>query len=89
MQKHMSLLGMHVKDQITNLDGVVESVCFDLYGCVQASVRRTGIDKDGKLYEGYWFDVKRLVVKSTKPVMAVPDFELPEIGAADKPTRRG
>jgi hypothetical protein len=89
MKQHFDLLGMHVRDQITGLDGVVESICFDLYGCVQASVRRNGLDKDGKLHESYWFDVKRLVVKSKTPVMEPPDFSLPEIGAADKPTRRG
>ena len=89
MERHLSLLGKKVRDRVTQLDGIVESVSFDLYGCVQASFRRSGVDKDGKLYEGYWFDVKRLVVTDDTAVMDVPNFSLPEIGASDKPSRRG
>lgn len=83
---YLALLGYRVKDKVTGVEGVIESVCFDLYGCVVATVNR-GIDKDGAPTESRWYDVKRLMVTSAEPVMLPPDFEAPEIGAADKPTR--
>jgi hypothetical protein len=90
MKQHLDLLGVNVTDKITGVSGIVDSICFDLYGCVQASVRR-GLDKEGKPHEAHWYDVKRLVVTDPMAVrvMEPPDFSLHEIGAADKPTRRG
>lgn len=85
MKSHFDLLGRKVKDKVTGAEGIVDSICFDLYGCVQATMN-TGFDKEGKRKDSYWFDVKRLEVLTKKPVMEVPDFSLPEIGAADKPT---
>lgn len=86
IRQHLSLLGHKATDCVTGVEGIVDSICFDLYGCVQASLN-VGVDKDGKRKEGFWFDIKRLKVVSTKPVMKVPDFDQPEIGAADKPNR--
>ena len=83
---HLDLLGLKVSDIITGTEGIVDSVCFDLYGCVQAAIN-TGLDKDGKRMENHWFDVKRLRVLSGVPVMDRPDFGLPEAGPADKPAR--
>jgi hypothetical protein len=40
MQKHLSLLGHRVKDRISGSTGVVDSICFDLYGCVQATINQ-------------------------------------------------
>ena len=73
VQKHLSILGMRVTDRVTGLGGVVTSVGFDLYGCVQAIVH-PGIDKDGKLRDSLWFDIARLEVVSGAPVMPQPDF---------------
>ncbi len=86
MKQHIAMLGHRAKDKVTLVVGVIDSICFDLYGCVQASLN-TGVDKDGKRKEGYWFDVKRLEILGTETVMEVPNFDLPEIGAADKPLR--
>lgn len=86
MQHHIKILGHKAKDKITGYEGVVESISFDLYGCVQAALRPE-LDKDGKFREGHWFDVKRLDILSKKPVMEVPDFSKLEIGAAEKPAR--
>lgn len=88
MNEYMKFLGMKVKDRVTGFQGVVESVSFDLYGCVQVVVRpETG--KDGKQGEAHWFDAKRIDVTSKKPVMAPPAYAaLPagkEIGPASKP----
>lgn len=89
IKKHMSLLGLKVRDRIIGVEGVVQSICFDLYGCIQASVH-PGLDKDGKVKDSYWFDVSRLEILSGKPAMAAPDFEYGSVargeqGAADKP----
>ena len=74
LRKHLDLLGMHVEDRVTGMKGIVASVTFDLYGCIQAIVN-PGLDKDGKRRESEWFDVSRLVVTGTNPVMERPVFE--------------
>jgi hypothetical protein len=89
INKHMGLLGLKVKDKVTGMRGVVASVSFDLYGCVQAIVN-PGMGQDGKLLEQVWFDVARLAVLDKKPVMQTPDFECgPQAegrkGAAERP----
>lgn len=89
VKKHLNLLGMKVEDKVTEFKGVVTSVTFDLYGCVQALVH-PGVDKDGEIMEQRWFDVSRLGVTSAEPVMERPDYEHgPQAegkqGAAEKP----
>jgi hypothetical protein len=86
MHKSFELLGCKVRDVVTQFEGVCDSICFDLYGCIQASVRPIGLTKDGDTKPAHWYDVKRLKAIG-KPVMAVPDFGKPEIGAADKASR--
>lgn len=84
---HGDLLGRRVTDRVTGAEGVVESVSYDLYGCVQAVVRGKA-DEKGAVPDGRWFDVKRLIVSGGDPVMAVPEFAGhvgPEKGPADKP----
>ena len=88
-EQHFKLLGMKVKDKVTGYSGIVTSLSFDLYGCIQAVVTPiTGKGNDTK--NGKWFDVTRLKVTSKKPVMALPDFSKGYIaegkkGAAEKP----
>jgi hypothetical protein len=74
IKKHLDLLGMKVEDRVTGFSGVVASICFDLYGCIQAAVN-PGIDKDGKPKDSHWFDVNRLKVTSDEPVMNRPNFD--------------
>lgn len=74
IQQHLALLGMPVRDRVTNVRGVVTSICFDLYGCIQAVVN-PGTDKDGKPQESGWYDVQRLEVAAKAPVMPQPDFD--------------
>lgn len=93
IQKHIDLLGMRVEDKVTGLKGVVTSVTFDLYGCVQAIVN-PGIGTDGKQLEQAWFDIARLVVTSHVRVMDLPDYSAGYIaeglkGPAEKPVPRG
>jgi hypothetical protein len=84
MEEHLKLLGYEVKDIITGTAGIATSICFDLYGCVMATVTPP-IGKDGKLEESRWFDTKRLAVVGDAPVMAAPDFASPP-GPERKPT---
>jgi hypothetical protein len=85
MKEHFKLLGFKVRDAVTGFEGVVESISFDLYGCVQAIVR-PGLDKKkpNDLGAGHWFDTKRLSAIGKVPVMAIPTFsEVP--GGSEKP----
>lgn len=83
IKKHLDLLGLSVKDRVTEFEGVVTSISFDLYGCIQADVRPVGKTPEGKLIQGYWFDVNRLAILDESPVMDIPDFNY-EKGASDK-----
>lgn len=74
IEKHLALLGLRVEDRVTNHSGIVTSVTFDLYGCIQAIVN-PGIGTDGKPGEMAWYDVNRLKVLDTNPVMDRPDFD--------------
>lgn len=74
LKAHLDLLGKKVTDRVTGFAGVVTSLNFDLYGCIQATVH-PGLDKDRKTLESQWFDVSRLQVVSSKPVMEVPEFD--------------
>ena len=86
---NLKLLGFKVKDKVTGFEGVVSSVSFDLYGCIQFVVTPS-VDKDGKAKDGRWFDVTRLEIESKDPVMSLPDFNKGYIaegkkGPAEKP----
>lgn len=56
---HLLLLGRHAKDLITGFEGVIDSISYDLYGCVQVAIAPP-LDKDGKRVNSCWFDVTRL-----------------------------
>lgn len=75
VKKHLDLLGMKVVDKVTGARGVVSSISFDLYGCIQAIVVPP-LNGDGTKIESSWFDVGRLKVTGKKPVMDLPDFDL-------------
>lgn len=72
-EKHFELLGRKATDAVTGFQGVITTLSFDLYGCVQAVVTPS-VDKDGKIKDGQWFDVTRLKLTGKKAVMNVPDF---------------
>ena len=89
VKKHLALLGMEVQDCITKRKGIVTSIGFDLYGCIQAIVD-PGLDKEGKSIDSIWFDIGRLKILSERPVMKVPNFDYGLIsegkkGPASKP----
>lgn len=75
MKQHLDLLARKAKDKVTNKEGVVVSVSFDISGCVQAYLLPP-VDKDGKQPDGMWFDTKRLDVLAGVPVTEQPTFEV-------------
>jgi hypothetical protein len=85
MNEHLKLLGLKAQDKVTGFSGVITSICFDLYGCVQAIV--TPPNKENKVAEethSRWFDTKRLKILNKNPVLRQPDFaNVP--GGARKP----
>jgi hypothetical protein len=70
----LRFLGLKVKDKITGFSGVVTTVGFDLYGCVQVLVN-PGLDAEEKPKELMWFDINRLSIIQSGPVMDVPEFD--------------
>jgi hypothetical protein len=85
MNEYIKILGFPVRDTVTGFEGVVTSVGFDLYGCVQCIVQPSA--KEQKLEDSRWFDHKRLTPIAKEPVMKVPTFVAPslEAGPAEKP----
>jgi hypothetical protein len=83
VKKHLDLLGMKAEDKVTGFAGVITSISFDLYGCIQAIVN-PGVDKDGKLKDQCWFDIARLKITGESPVMDRPDFQLGQLAEAKK-----
>lgn len=68
---YLELLGLKVRDRVTGFTGIVESISWDLYGCIQAVVRPP-IDDKGAMPDGKWLDVLRLEVLDRSPVMEIP-----------------
>ena len=62
---HLDLLGFKVKDKVTGASGVVSSVSFDLYGCIQAVVSPPA-PPEGEPKEGRWYDIARLEIIDPK-----------------------
>lgn len=92
IKKHVKLLGFRASDKVTGMRGVITTVSFDLFGCVQVVVTPP-VDDKGASVEGCWFDISRLTIESAEPVMAVPNFETGPVaeglqGAAPKPAGR-
>jgi|WetSurMetagenome_2_1015567.scaffolds.fasta_scaffold587726_2 hypothetical protein len=83
LQLYMNHLGLKARDKVTGLTGVITSVSFDLYGCIQMVVTPAA-KPEGELMGGCWFDWNRLEILDADPVMPCPAFDY-EKGAADKP----
>jgi hypothetical protein len=77
------LLGRKVKDKVTGTIGVVSSISFDLYGCIQVVLTEN-------LEKHHWLDITRVEVLDNVPVMQLPKFDKGYVaegrkGAAPKP----
>lgn len=89
--KHLNYLGRKAKDRVTGFAGVVSSVSFDLYGCIQAAVTPP-VDEKGALPDGRWFDIQRLELADADRVMPLPTWVAEPAkhvhGPAEKPVPR-
>ena len=91
IEKYMNMMGLEAEDKVTKVKGVITSLSFDLYGCIQVTLTPK-VKKDGDRADSYWYDVNRInILKSKKRVMDVPDFEDGPVaegkkGGFDKPT---
>lgn len=87
VEEHICLLGTRMKDVVTGTVGMVSTISFDAYGCVQA-VLSSRVNKDGTKPESHWFDVKRLRKDGRRIMDTPPHFTTPpgsESGPAEKP----
>lgn len=48
VMKHLEMLGKKCRDRVTGTAGIVSSISFDLYGCIQASIAGP-VKPDGEL----------------------------------------
>lgn len=87
IEQHLELLGSQMRDKVTDAKGMVESVTFDAYGCVQALLR-CKVTAEGGVPKQYWVDIKRLLPDGERIMPVPPHFTTPpgkEAGPADKP----
>ncbi len=92
IRQYIEVLGCAATDRVTGARGILTSVSFDLYGCLQYVIQPPHTP-DGKPSDGRWFDKCRLDIDRRKGRGAgirPPDFDLPPYsdgfkGAADKP----
>jgi len=89
MKKHLKVLGMLGRDKVTGVVGVVTSISFDLFGCIQV-VLQPQVGENGKCEDGRWFDIGRVGITNAEPVMPTPDFDQGSVaegkkGPAEKP----
>lgn len=91
LSAHVDLLGKTARDKVSGYQGVVVTVAFDLFGCVQA-ILKPPVDKDGKIQDGHFFDVNRLEIVDAPRVMPVPEYASKPAehkhGPAEKPRSR-
>lgn len=91
IKTHLSKLGLKGKDKITGVEGVIDSISFDLYGCIQVILNMGFSNDEGKFVPNTrWFDISRIEITNKKPVMPVPNYDYGEIakgkkGPAEKP----
>lgn len=64
LEKYFDKLGRKGTDRITGISGVITSLCFDLYGCIQVALN-PGLDKDGKHQDSCWYDIQRIATDET------------------------
>ncbi len=48
IEEHISKLGLEATDKVSGMKGVLTTLSFDLYGCVQYVLTASKLDKEGK-----------------------------------------
>lgn len=68
--------GTKAKDAITGFVGTVTGHTRYISGCSQLLLV-PGLDKDGKMQEGHWFDEQRVEAVETKPSITLDNSKTP------------
>jgi hypothetical protein len=80
---HINILGLKAVDKVTGFSGIITTVSFDLYGCIQVIVTPP-VNASGDVTNGAWFDVTRLDIDYDSRVMDVPNFNSGYIATGSK-----
>ena len=87
----INLLGSKAKDKITKQNGIISTISFDLYGCIQVLLTPLKVKNGEDIKKHGWFDINRIEIIKEKKVMEHPSFETKydsynDVGGpADKP----
>lgn len=87
---YLDAIGYEAIDNVTKFRGVITSVSFDLYGCIQFLLTPP-VTKDGKMEESEWCGVNGVYVFDGRPRVVTPQPFRPVKGrhlvnrSADKP----
>lgn len=82
VEEAIGMLGCHVRDKVTGVEGVIISTSFDLNGCVQFVVQ-PGSKPDGSGWgESRWLDIQRVEIAGGRKV------DLPEAFGVTGPTEK-
>lgn len=89
-EKHINLLGFEGKDKVTGFTGVITTMSFDLYGCIQLVLTPKVQDGKQEYPNGNWFDITRIDITSHERAMDMPNYSKGYVsegkkGAAEKP----
>lgn len=88
--RHIDILGLPVRDKVSDYTGIATSICFDLDGGIKIWVTPDRQDLSNKEYLlGTWFDLRRLEITSDQRVMNLPHFAEYAYGPANKAPPRG
>jgi hypothetical protein len=71
----VDMLGYSAKDKVTKQCGVISSVCFDLYGCIQVLLTPLKVKNNIDIRPQGWFDINRIIITNKKRIMTHPSFE--------------
>ncbi len=61
-------MGQKVKDKVTGLTGIIDSIAQCMNGCIRYSVQPK-INKEQKVPSSYWIDEQQLELVDKKPVV--------------------
>lgn len=86
---HLNLLGCKAKDRITGLTGIITTISYDLYGCIQATMTQKA-NTEGVYNLTSWMDVTRFEILDYESVIERPNFDKGYVaegkkGSAEKP----
>jgi hypothetical protein len=88
VNESLKLLGCAAQDKVTRAEGIITTVSFDLFGCIQILITPR-VNKENKREDSGWYDIQRLKITNKTPVMEQPDFrwykENSSKGPAEKP----